>query len=335
MFKEQIFSTISIFCLSLLISGNPLLAAEREKPVLPEKPYVKILGTHDAFVNLNGQLLGFYRDHTPLIIESIPEGINKLYIKSTITEELKVYQFEVTKEAQNFDYKATFAPKDETVNNQAQRRTGVIVALAASEILGDSTSGKQDRRKVIGGLAVANELIPGVVHDRNYSKQYGNTIEVKTQVDVDINVDGTGSKAFKVNEGKRFHNLTSGWHKLYIRNIPTQELRVFKIEFPESGTRTVTIRPDFAPPMGESVNAQARRRTGILGALLGNEVAGDKGTGRSDRRKVIGGAALLNELIGTNRDKVRKTVTLNINNLPELPMTIEDYDRLYKNPTGN
>lgn len=330
MINRQIVSILLTLCLSALIIVSPLYSAEREKPVLASPPYVKITGTHDAKVNLNGKVLGIYRDHTPVIIENLTDSTNKLYIKSMITDELKVFEFEVTKEEQTFKYKATFAPPKETVNNQARRRTGVIVALAASEILGDSTSGKQDRRKVIGGLGVANELIPGVRHDRDYSKKYGNTIEVKTQVDVDINVDGTGSNPFKVNEGKRFHNLASGWHKLYIRNIPTQELRVFKIEFPESGTRTVTIRPDFAPPMGESVNAQSRRRTGILAALLGNEVAGDKGTGRSDRRKVIGGAALLNELIGTKRDNVRKTVTLNLKNLPELPQSIEDYDRLYK-----
>jgi hypothetical protein len=311
----------------VLLSSTSLWSAQEKQP----DGSVKILPTHNAKINLNGQVLGVYRDHTPVLIKNVPAGVNKLYVKSTITDELKVYVFEFDKDNPSLSYKATFAPPKDDVNNKARRRTGVIVALAASEILGDSTTGKQDRRKVIGGLAVANELIPGVRHDRTYSKKYGNTIEVKTQVDVDINVDGTGSKAYKVNEAKRFHHLEAGWHKLFIRNIPTQELRTFKIEFPTNGTRTVTIRPEFAPPMGESVNAKSRRRTGILGALLVNEVAGDKGTGREDRRKVGAAAALINELIPTKRDRVRKIVTLDLNNLGELPETLEDYDRLFKN----
>jgi len=85
-------------------------------------------------------------------------------------------------------------------------------------------------------------------HDRDYSRKHGNTIEVKAQVDLDINLDNTGSKTFERNEGKRFHNLAPGWHKLYLRNLKTMELRVFKVEFPEGETRTLTIRPEFAPP---------------------------------------------------------------------------------------
>ena len=327
--KSISYGLVITLALTVQITST-LYGASRKKPVIPQTPYVKITGTHDAKINLNGKIMGVYRDHTPLQICNLNSGKNKLYIKSIITDELQVYEFDVDKTNQKFKYKADFAPPKKKQNDKARRRTGIIVALAASEILGNSTSGKQDRRKVIGGIAVANELIPGKVHDKTYSKKYGNTLEIKTQVDVDINIDGTGSKPYKVNEGKRFHNLDEGWHKIFIRNIPTQELRTFKIEFPTEGTRTVTMRPEFAPPKGEAVNAKARRRTGLLGALLGNEVVGDKGTGRSDRRKVIGGLALVNELIQTKAGNVRDTVVLDLRRLPELPESIEDFDRLYK-----
>ena len=211
---------------------------------------VKVIGTHNAKLNLDGTVLGVYRDHTPLTIKNVGLGKHKLFVKSLITGELKVFNFTAVYGKDLDEFQAIFAPPRDTKNMQARRRTALVVALTASEIIADDGDEKRKGRKVVGGLAVANELIPSKKHDRDYSKTHGNTIEVKGQVDMEINLDGTGKKFYKVSDAKRFHKLAAGWHKLFIRNVPTQELKVFRIEFPYEGTRTVTIRPQFAPPKG-------------------------------------------------------------------------------------
>lgn len=294
-----------LFVVATILTSGPSLQASE----------VQVLGTHDAKFNLDGRVLGEFRDHTPLLLKGIAPGRHKLYIKSLLTGELFMQQFD-TRSGEDFEFAAKFAPPHKTVNQTARRRTGLIVALSASEILGESSRGRQDRRKVIGGAAILNELIPGKKHDRDYSRKHGNTIEIKAQVDLDINLDNRGAKTFQVSEAKRYHQLAAGWHKLYLRNLKTQELRVFKIEFPTDGTRTVTIRPDFAPPRGETVNAKARRRTGVIGGLIANELFGDKGTGRSDRRKVLAGVGVINEVIGTKAGNRRSVETLDVRSLP-------------------
>jgi len=64
------------------------------------------------------------------------------------------------------------------------------------------------------------------------------------------------------------------------------------------------------------VNAEARRRTGLLAGLIGNELLGDGGTGRQDRRKVLVGAGVINEIIGTKAGCRREAVTYDLNRPP-------------------
>lgn len=283
---------------------------------------VKILGTHNAKFNIDGTVLGAYRDHTPLVIQGVKAGEHKLYAKSLITGELQLFQFTATgAETAPLDYKADFAPPREDKNDQARRRTMLGGSLLVSEVAGDSSTGRQDRRKVIGGLAVANELIKGAPHDRQYSAKYGNTLEIKTQEDVDINVDGVKG-TFKVNEAKRWHNLEPGEHKVYIRNIGTGELKYFLVEFPGATTETITLRPNFAPPKGETVNAKARRRTGLLGGLVLNELLSSK-EDKQQRRAILLGGTAVNEVVPTNAGRHRAQVVLDLTDLGEVPMSIE------------
>lgn len=292
---------------------------------------VKVIGTHNAKINLDGTVLGVYRDHTPLTIKNVGLGKHKLFVKSLITGELKVFNFTAVWGKKLDEFQAIFAPPRDTKNMKARRRTALVVALTASEIIADDGDEKRKGRKVIGGLAVANELFPSKRHDRDYSRKHGNTIEVKSQVDVEINLNGTGKKFYKVSDAKRFHKLSAGWHKLFIRNVPTQQLKVFRVEFPREGTRTVTIRPQFAPPKGESVNAKARRRTSLLAGLLANEFLSGNKKDKKSRRKILLGAGVVNEAIPTKSGRRRPVVTVDFFRLGRVPMSIEEYDEMYKN----
>lgn len=298
--------------------GAALLGASASAATL-----VKVYGTHNARFNLSGTYLGAYRDHTPLEIRNVRAGAHKLYVKSLITDELILFQFDATGapgEVHEFD--AKFRPPPDDKNMKARRRTAVAGAAVLNETVGDgSTAG----RVVIGAAAIANELTRSRKRDRQYDgARYGNTIEIKTQEGVDVNIDGRGAQAFSQADKKVWHNQTPGPHKVYIRSHVTKELKVFQFDFPaHPETETITIRPEFRPPAGETVNAQARRRTGVLGALVANELLND-GTGKKDVRKVGLGAALLNEVIGSKRGRRREVVRLDILRLPsDLAETIE------------
>ena len=311
-----------VFLFTVLLSGLLLSTVSAVE--------LRVIATHNAKFNLDGRVLGFYRDHSPLRLKNVAYGPHKLYAKSLITGELKVFKFNAVPRKKLDEFQAIFAPPRDSKNMKARRRTALAAALTASEIIADDGDEKRKGRKIVGGLAVVNELIPGKRHDRQYGRKYGNTIEVKSQVPVEINLDGRGKKYYKKSDAKRFHNLAPSWHKIYIRNVPTGELRVFKVEFPQSGTRTVTIRPDFAPPKGEKVNSKARRRTALLAGLLANEVLSGDDDDKKDRRKVLLGAGLVNEAIPTNSGRRRKEITLNLRSLGAVPMSIEHYDRMYK-----
>ena len=46
---------------------------------------VSVIGTHNAKFNLDGTLLGAYKDHTPLALKNVPPGHHKLFAKSLVT----------------------------------------------------------------------------------------------------------------------------------------------------------------------------------------------------------------------------------------------------------
>lgn len=292
---------------------------------LPAAPAaeIQVIGTHDARFNLTQTYLGAYRDHTPLEIVNVRPGKHKLFVKSLVTDELIVFPLTVSRSDRSpIELKANFRPPHDEKNMQARRRTAIAGAAVANETLGDgSTTG----RVVVGAAAIANELIKDRSKNRQYNgAKYGNTLEIKTQEDVDVNLDGQGKKTYAMAEAKRWHHLSPGSHKVYIRSTVTQELKLFRFDFPGGGeTETITIRPDFRPPQGETVNAQARRRTGILGALAVNEVAHD-GTGKKDVRLVGLAAAAANELIGTKAGRHREAIRLDMDRLPRnLPEDVE------------
>ncbi len=288
---------------------------------------VEVAANRHAKFNLDGTVLGVYLDHTPLVVKGVLPGRHKLYVKSLDTGELKVFVFTVEPgRREPLSFYARFAPPERRADSKARRRTAIGAAALLNEVLGHKSEGRQDRRAVLVGAAVVNEVFTGKRHPRRYGEKYGNTLDIRANVPVDVNVDLTGARSFERGEPKVFHHLAAGSHKVFVRNKETGELKVFRIEFPAEGTRTITIKPAFAPPPGETVNAKARRRTVIAAGALANELKGGKK--KSKRRKLALAAGLLNELIGTKAGRRRAPVVLDLDRLPmDRPMDLEEARR--------
>ena len=239
---------------------------------------VVILATHEAKFNLDGSVLGTYREYTPLRVKDVPPGQHKLYAKSSLTSELLIFKFDVPKPAEQQPAEQQPAEQQPAGQQPADQQPATQQPAGQDILLRADFREPRKATLSIPGSGIGDEASIASAEEKQSetkisSPQLGNTLEIKSAHPIEVNLDGKAKKQFTAKEAKLLHKLSPGKHKVYLRSMTTKELEVYDIEFAADDCKTLLLTPTFTDSK-EPLKLALRRKIGTRAVEVARQLFG-------------------------------------------------------------
>ena len=238
---------------------------------------VVVLATHEAKFNLDGAVLGTFREYTPLRVQDVPPGPHKLYAKSSQSGELLIFKFSVADDEQkDIHFRAEFQKVRNATLSIPETGMSADTSIAGPAAAKGTASTEATESATTHGTTHATTH--GTTHGTAKSspraqKLDGNILHIRCNHPLQVNLDGKVRKSFSAKEPKRFTKLSSGKHKVYLRSLNTYELKVFDFDFPPDQFKEVEISPTYKSTQ-EKLALSRRRKIGTRAVEVARQLFG-------------------------------------------------------------